>query len=433
MSLIRSIARFKLRIAAQLVLRRHRPIVIDVTGSVGKTGTKDAIACVLSGRYRVRKSHGNYNTEFGVPLAILGVEPKDSKIMLWAEVVVRFIKEILTTKYPQVLVLEMGADRIGDTSYLTSIAPPHISVVTRVGEAHLEFFKDMETVQREKSQLVSALDKEGVAVLNGDDPRVAAMASVCAGRVVLYGFSENADVKVSQVQVRQEPDANLGDPNQSLGSRFTICYSGKEYPMTTTGTLGRPHAYYALSAFAVGASLNIEPQEMIESLASFAPPPGRLRPIEGIKHTIILDDTYNSSPEALAESLRVLKQVRGRRRIAVLGDMLELGPITERAHRQIGRLVKDLHIDLLYTVGSRARFIADEARACGLAKTKAIEYDTSSQVGLPLQDRLKEGDVVLVKGSQGMRMERIVLEIMAYPEKARQLLVRQNKVWSKIP
>ena len=422
---------FILKLAAKLVLWRHRPVVVAITGSVGKTSTKEAIYEVLRKKFLVGKSRGNYNNELGLPLAVLGAESGRRSVLLWLMVFIKFFFRLFSRRYPQILVLEMGADRPGDIDYLTKIARPTISVVTRVGRVHLEFFESPEDLQKEKSRIVSALPQEGTAVLNADDPKVLAMRHATAGTVLTYGLGAEAEVRAEDILIFYETKAEQLNPETDIGTRFIINFKGKKRLLTRHGILGTPAVYAALAAFCVGKSLGMTAEEIISGLKKFRTPPGRLRLLLGIKKSLILDDSYNSSPEAAVEAVRVLRQIRARRRIAVLGDMLELGPETESAHRQIGRLVKDLGIDLLFTVGPKAKFIAEEARRCGFAKTKIFEFNSSQTAALPLQNKIREGDVVLVKGSQGVRMEKIVLEVMAEPERAPELLCRQGREWQK--
>ena len=430
-SMLKALVQFQLKILAKLILWRHRPVMIGITGSVGKTGTKLAIAAVLKTKYFVRESLGSYNNEFGLPLTILGAPAPGRNILKWIFVSFKFFVSLISSNYPKVLVLEMGADRPGDIAYLTSIARPDIALVTRVGSVHMQYFEGHEGLQKEKATIIKSLAREGIAVLNIDDSRVAAMKGLHSGKTLTYGLGEQADIQGVDIRTYQYADANLHDLTESLGLKFEVIHDDWQMPVYARGLLGRPNVYNILAAFAVGRIFNITPKKIAAVFSDYTPAPGRLRPLSGIKNSIILDDSYNSSPEASEESLRVLREIKGRRRIAVLGDMLELGSATEALHRKIGRLVNDLRIDLLIAVGRRAAFIADEAKIRGLAKSRIKEYKTANEARLPLQRALSEGDVVLVKGSQDMRMEKIVKEIMAEPERAGELLCRQDKSWQK--
>ncbi|MCL5435485.1 MAG: UDP-N-acetylmuramoyl-tripeptide--D-alanyl-D-alanine ligase [Patescibacteria group bacterium] len=429
--MLKAFSQFVLKCLARAVLWRHRPKVVGITGSVGKTTTKEAIYTVLSSKYHTAKSEGNFNNEIGLPLSVLGVGKALSGLALWLLVPFYFFRAIFNRDYPAILVLEMGADHPGDINYLAKIARPEVGVVTRVAEAHTEFFGDIETVQREKFRLITSLSPQGLAVLNVDDPRVVAMRHLYSGEVVTFGLSEEADVRASNIKLTERLFGPDFSAEKDIGTSFTLRYGQTNQNIEVAGILGMPLVYSLLAAAAVGEHFDLSPREISSAIKQISPTPGRLRPLSGIKSTILLDDSYNSSPEAVIEAFKVLKQIRSRRRIAVLGDMLELGVQTETAHRRVGRIARDVGVGLLFTVGERAKFIADEARASGFPKTKIFEFATADEAGLVLQKKLEEGDVVLIKGSQGMRMERIVLEVMANPEDAAKLLCRQSKKWQK--
>jgi UDP-N-acetylmuramoyl-tripeptide--D-alanyl-D-alanine ligase len=421
--MFKSLLIFSLRILAQATLWRYKPCIIGVTGSVGKTSTKEAIFTVLRRKFTVRRNIKNYNNELGVPLTILDEETGGRSFWHWLKVfLVGFFGIFYTKNYPEVLVLEMGADRIGDISYLTSFVKCYIGVVTAIGEipVHVEFFQSVSQVAREKSNLVRSLDKDGWAVLNFDDERVRIMANQTRARIFSYGFSENVDLRASNFEQYTE------DPNEVVMS-FKVDYGGNTVPIRLRNILGRQQVYAVLAAVAVGLISKINLVEITQALKDYQPLPGRLRFIKGIKNSLILDDTYNASPSAMLAALDVLRVIPGRK-IAALGDMLELGAFTEEAHRQVGAEVAKT-ADMLLAVGERAIFLADEARINGMSADKVSYFASSQGAGRFLQDSIREGDIILVKGSQGVRMEKIVKEIMAEPERAEELLVRQEAEW----
>ncbi|MBI4053855.1 MAG: UDP-N-acetylmuramoyl-tripeptide--D-alanyl-D-alanine ligase [Candidatus Doudnabacteria bacterium] len=421
--MFKDLMKFVLKFMARAVLARYHPKIIAITGSVGKTTTKEAIFHAVSEQVPSRASRGNYNNEIGLPLAILGEQSGRKNIFLFLAVVAKFVGLMLGRSYPRILVLEMAADRKGDIGYLASIARPDIAVVTRVGEAHTEFLGDAETIQREKSQLVRALDVRGVAVLNADDARVAAMQSLHRGKVVTFGLHPQAEVRAEEIKTQQLTYGSVFNPELDFSLRFVAVLQDNRIPIESPCNLGNPKVYAMLAALATAAELGLDVTRAAERLRTLPLQPGRLRPMSGIKRTVILDDSYNSSPEAAVESLRILTQIRAKRRLAVLADMLELGRATETAHRKIGRFVQTLGIDLLFCIGMRARFIAEEARAAGLAKSRIFEYASTAEAALPLQRKMQAGDAVLIKGSRGMHLEKVVLEVMAEPERAEELLV----------
>lgn len=414
-----------LKILAKLILRRHRPVVAAVTGSVGKTTTKEAIACVLRRRFRVRQSRKNYNTEIGLPLAILDDESGGRFPGRWAAVFWRAAKLIIwgDKNYPEILVLEMGADRPGDIEKLCAIAHPDIGVVTAIGEmpVHVEFFSDINALIEEKSTLVKKINPRGAALLNYDDLSVRMMRDdVLPGRqIITYGFGEGAKLKASDFFIEIEE----GKPVV----HFKVSYQGSVVPVRLNNVLGRHHVYAVLAAIGAGIVLRMNLVEIASALQNYNSSPGRLRPLAGIKGTTIIDDTYNSSPLAAMEALETLALYPGRK-IAALGDMTELGRFTEQAHREVGEKAARI-CDFLITVGERSRFIANEARKQGMPQENIIEFDEAPAAALALQRALLAGDTVLIKGSQIMRMEKIIEEVMANPERAGELLIRQEEEW----
>ena len=410
---------------ARLVLWRRRPLIVAITGSVGKTSTREAIFSVLKSKYRVRRSEKNYNTEIGVPLAILGIPHYGRNIFKWPSALIRVAIRVFfrDQNFREILVLEMGADRPGDIAYLTRLAPPLVGVVTAIGQVpvHVEFFGGPKELALEKSALIAALPPEGYAVLNCDDDAVMAIASRTNAHILSYGFRGDAAVHVRNYALHGD-----GAPS---GIRFEIEHGGAVAAVHLQNTFGKPQALAAAAAAAVGRALNMSLDEIARSLAHYESPPGRLKLLRGGKGTLILDDTYNASPAAALAALEVLEDVPAKRRIAVLGDMLELGAYTEIAHRRIGERVAGI-ADVFIGVGERMKFALDEARRIG-RPIETYGYPTSSEAGAELEKLLQPGDVALVKGSQGVRMERVVLEVMAEPQRANELLVRQTVDWQK--
>lgn len=410
---------------ARAVLKKYQPLVIGITGSVGKTSTKEAIFAVLASKMSVRKSPGNYNTEFGVPATILGIRAPGASLPRWIGAITRALRMLLLrdATYPKVLVLEMAADRPGDIEFLVRIAPPKIGVLTAIGPAHLERFGTIERVAAEKGKLLAALPAEGTAILNADDERVMATAAKTKARMVTFGFSDEAAVRAADISTTliHNEDGQIG-----AGMTAKVAADGAVVPMRLDGVLGASHVYAALAATSVGVAFGMNLVEIAEALRAYTPPPGRMRVISGIKYTIILDDTYNASPlsmRAALETLRSLPIVEETRRIAVLGDMLELGAETERAHEEVGRHVAELGIDLLVAVGERARAIHEAASKAGISADRVFHFGSAEEAGRFVQERLRRGDIVLAKGSRAMRMERVVKELMAEPLRAKELLV----------
>ncbi len=416
---------------ARATLWRYRPMIIGVTGSVGKTSTRLAIVCVLAKKYRVATAEKNYNNEIGLPLAILGIQQCGRSMFRWGVALASAALKIIIRdrRYPEIVVLEYGVDRPGDMDYLLRIARPDIAVVTAIGDipAHVEFFSDAEELIGEKSKLAGALLPDGTAILNHDDEDVFAMREKTRARVLTFGAGDHAMVRITNYKLFVARDAEHGEIPE--GIIFKIFYNGSEVPVRLDGALGLPYAYAAAAAAAAGIAVGMNLVEIAEALRSYRPPAGRMRLIRGNKHSLILDDTYNASPESMRAALDTLKQIPGTRKIAALGDMREIGAYTEQAHRAIGDRAAGC-CDLLLCVGPAAKFIGDEARSRGMAPESIFVFEDSREAGRKLDSMVHEGDVILVKGSQAVRMERAVEEIMADPERAEGLLARQEAYWN---
>ncbi|MDP3993727.1 MAG: UDP-N-acetylmuramoyl-tripeptide--D-alanyl-D-alanine ligase [bacterium] len=413
----KNILKTVLRWLSILILWKYQPLIIAITGSVGKTAAKEAVFAVASIKARTRKSYGNYNNEIGVPLTIIGCISPGRKFFAWLWIFAKGVFIFLfPAKYPKILVVEMGADRPGDIEYLTSFVKPAVSVVTAVGPSHLENFSKMDHIILEKSNLVRVL-RGGTAVLNYDDPAVRQMAAKHKGKTTFYGLDSRADIAASDIIYKPQ------------GIIFKARYSGNTVPIELTGVLGEPSVYAALAAAACGIVLGLNLVEIGRALGIYRTLPGRLRLLSGIKSTTIIDDTYNSSPASAIAALEILSLLPAQRRIAILGDMAELGEATEQGHREVGRAVAERKIDIFVVVGPKSKFSGDEARLAGYAGGQILEFENSDEARIPVQNLIRPGDMILVKGSQAARMEKIVKEIMAEPERAGKLLCRQSGTW----
>jgi len=359
--------------------RRESPSlrVVGVTGSVGKTTAKEIIAAVLSQRQPTLKSEGNHNNEIGLPLTLMDLDAPH-----------------------RYAVLEMGMYALGEIALLCEIALPQVGVVTNVGPTHLERLGSLERIAQAKAELVRALPAEGMAVLNGDDPRVWSMNSQTAARVLTFGLGEDCDVRASALVsmglegVRFEVQASA---RCGVGSRTA--------PALRTPMLGLPGVLSSLPAVAIGLAEGLTWDEIQAGLIA-AGAGIRLVPVPGAMGMTILDDSYNASPASTLTALAVLAESPGRR-VAALGDMLELGAYETEGHCQVGRAAAGA-LDLLIAVGPRARHMADAAHEAGLPAAQVLVVpDTESAIRV-LRDVLRSGDTLLVKGSRGMAMERIV-------------------------
>ena len=414
-------------ICAKIYLWRYHPRLIAVTGNAGKTSTRLAIASVLAAKYRVRTAGANLNTELGVPATIVGVPMAEYERLggspwFWFTAMVRAKMNLLwERRTPEVIVLEYGADRPDDIRRLARRYRPEIAVVTRVGEVpvHVEFFSSAEHLAQEKSQLVRALPADGHAVLNFDDQSVLDMRRATTASVTTFGFGTGADVLASEPMVR------FSGP-RPVGMNFDVTAEGTTMPVLVRGSLGKGIAVAATAAIAVGRIMGVGMAEAAQALAQFTPPPGRMRILDGIKDSLIIDDSYNASPAAMHLAIDTVRHLNGRK-VLVLGDMLELGQHSVQAHQAVGTMAATV-ADVLVCVGESARFY-ETAAADQMAPDRIRRFENSRDAAVEVQKLIRPGDIVLVKGSQGIRMERIVKEIMASPERAGGLLVRQSARW----
>lgn len=355
---------------------KFEPRVIGITGSVGKSTTKELVWNVLSTRYQTLKSAGNQNNEIGLPLTLLKLD-----------------------KTYEQMVLEMGMYALGEIASLCQLARPQVGVVTNVGRVHLERLGSIERITQAKSELVQALPAAqdgGVAILNYDDPRVQPMADLTEARVFYYGLSPQADLWASDVE-----SAGLE------GIRFVFHYQNDtihaRLPM-----LGRHSVHTALRAAAVGLIEGLDWEEIITGLRTL-PTSAQLRlvAVTGPNQSTLLDDTYNANPASTIAALNLLDDLAGTKKIAVLGEMMELGSFEEEGHRKVGCRAADV-VDLLIAIGSRTRHLVDEAKACGLASSKILELKNNQAAIEYLELNLEPDNIVLLKGSLSRQMGDIV-------------------------
>lgn len=407
---------------ARLVLARQKPYIVGVTGNLGKTSTKDAIFAVMKEQFHVRRSEKSMNSEFGVPLTILGEKSGWNNPLAWLFILARGLLVPFSKHYPTHLVLEIGADRPGDIESIASWVKPDITVVTQFGQVpvHIEFFENRDAVVREKGYLVEALKETGVFIFNADDHDAEKLLARTNARKVGVGIREQTDIKANNVRM-------YGTPLQ--GTEADIAIDGHSYHLVLPEVIGKSPVYSALPALAVARELNISLEIACAAMRDGDKPKGRMRILPGMNGSVIIDDTYNASPKATEHGLETLSQIEtSGRKIAVLGDMLELGEYTRDEHYKIGmEAAKCAH--KLYTVGIRARVIAEGALDGKMLDENIMQCDTSIDAGKELVQMVQPGDVIYMKGSQGVRMERAVKMILAETHDPRKYLVRQEKQW----
>jgi UDP-N-acetylmuramoyl-tripeptide--D-alanyl-D-alanine ligase len=345
--------------------------LVGVTGSAGKTTTKEAVAHVLSARFRVLKSEGNFNNHFGLPLMLLKLEPEHD-----------------------VAVIEMGMSHAGEIRALAKIARPEIGVVTNVAPVHLEFFDSLAGIARAKYELIESLPPGGTAVLNADDEYVSQFGRDFKGKVVTYGTHATADVRAENVQTRG-----------AEGSEFDVMLpGGREHARLPL--VGEHNILNALAAVAVGLTRGLKPAEAVGALATLAPPDKRGEVLQ-LGNITVINDCYNSNPKALNAMVDALAAMKAGRRIVVAGEMLELGPAGEDMHRAAGQHIAakkaEKKIDVLLGVRGLAQAMVDGARQAG---TRAEFVATPEEAGEWLVREARDGDVVLLKASRGVKLEK---------------------------
>ncbi len=391
---------------AAWTLQKYQPGIIAVTGSVGKTSAKEAIAVALRPFRKIRATQKNFNNELGVPLTILGDWQAITGKLFWLKVILASLWRLaFRSKYPELLVLEFAADKPGDIKHLVDLARPQIGVVTAIGEVpvHVEFYSGPEAVAREKAKIIETLPANGFAVLNYDDPMVREMKLRTRAHLITYGFSPEAEVAITNFEYRMSG-------NKPMGIAFKLNYAGSFVPVKLDDCFSKAQAYAAAAAAAVALAFGINLVKISEALVDYRVADGRGKIVPGIKQTYVIDDSYNASPLSVVAALETLKSFKAKRRVAVLGDMKEIGKYAESAHEKVGAIAAKT-TDILITVGAHAKHIAAGARAGGLALKNIHSFDRADEAGLKVQELIKKGDLILIKASHSVGLSRIVEEI----------------------
>jgi UDP-N-acetylmuramoyl-tripeptide--D-alanyl-D-alanine ligase len=359
-------------LALQDLARFHRQRfnipIIAITGSNGKTTTKDMAAAVLSNQFQVLKTNANYNNEIGLPLTLLQL-----------------------TRQHEVAVVEMGMRGRGQISQLANIALPTIGIITNVSETHLELLGSIENIAAAKAELLEVIPENGLSILNGDNFYVREMSKQVKSRIRLFGL-EQGDIKAENIQIK----------TQSIN--FVCHFANNEFSVEIP-TTGRHNVYNGLAAIALGMELGMTIESICSGLKKFNASPMRLH-IEKIGDYLVVNDAYNASPMSMSAAIETLVEVAEGRKVAVLGDMLELGSIAVVAHEKMGDKLAQSHVDIVITVGELAANIAKRASICGIDKVVACSNHEEAQE--VLNKLLEPGDTILIKGSRGMKMETII-------------------------
>jgi UDP-N-acetylmuramoyl-tripeptide--D-alanyl-D-alanine ligase len=392
-----------LRLPAKIILWRFRPKIIAITGSAGKTTTKDIVYSVLSGAKGisladVRKTVGNLNTEVGVPLTILGFRSTYSGFGWVVCVFQAYFTALFTYHYPKILILEMGADKPGDIKYLTGIARPDIAVLTSIGPAHLENFGSIENIAKEKAELIKSLSEHGQAILNFDDQYTKKVGLDTKSNVIYFGFGEGAHFQATNLTV------------SDTGMDFKLFSGGSSTPVHLD-SLSKGQVYAVLAAIALATeALNISLLDAVASTKSLEVPKSRMQAIRSKKGAIIIDDTYNANPLSMQMAFETLELIQDKyqRSIIVLGDMLELGEQSDKLHEQIGSTAA-MHADYLLLVGDKQQAYINGAKKRKDIRAKVIRgFKDKESLTAFILTNLRDTDIILVKGSRGMAMESVV-------------------------
>ncbi|NLX70740.1 MAG: UDP-N-acetylmuramoyl-tripeptide--D-alanyl-D-alanine ligase [Clostridiales bacterium] len=359
-------------LAACYRIKYHIP-VIGVTGSTGKTTTKDMIHHVLMARLNALKTEGNLNNEIGLPLTLLGIE-----------------------RQHEIAVVEMGMSGLGEIRRLAEISRPNVAVITNIGVSHIEKLGSRENILKAKMEIFYNFPQDGAAVVNGDDNMLWGAKELLPNNTYFFGTREGLDFQAADIETTA--DGTI---------RYRLISRDGEYPIELP-VMGKHNVYNSLAAVAVGRLYGMDYQEIREALHSFKTGSMRLNILTTADGVTIIDDVYNASPDSMKAALAVLKDIHANRRIAVLGDMLELGEYSEEGHREVGRAVADNRIDLLITKGGDSSWIGQEAKAMGMEPSRIFHRACNKDVINLLGTIVQSGDTILVKGSRGMRMEEIV-------------------------
>lgn len=403
-------------------LVKHKPYVIALIGSVGKTMARETIYAVLSKKHSVRTSEKSLTTDIGVPLTILGCPYTIRTISGWIYNIVHAFRYTFFTKhYPEYLILEIDGHTKGEIARLVGWLHIDMLVVTTIGEvpAHVEYFQTPDVLREEYMYMLRALKDTGKLVVYADDQYAHSFASDTY-QTISYGSKDSADISTHMYNI-------LYEEKKPIGISFSLQKPLLDNPVVIKGALGMHTVNAVLATMAVLQALGEHPFSMLGVFEKLTLPSGRMKILPGIKDSVIIDDSYNSSPVAVEELITVMTNVDAQRKILVLGDMLELGRFSAEAHREIGR--ECTRFDILICVGVRAKFIKEGALEKGVDTASVLHFDNPEKAGEYLQNIIKEGDIVAIKGSQDIRMERCVEEIMAEPEKKQKLLVRQGEEW----
>lgn len=412
-----------LRFMARAIIRKYRPLIVGITGSVGKSSTKEAVGLVLSAAFRVGMAEGNHNNEIGLPLTVIGARGGGGSLFGWARVGLKWLALMtFRMQYPEILVLEFGVDRPGDMDYLLDFVPVKIGVVTNVSSSHIAFFGTLSNIAKEKGRLIAALPEDGTAILNADDKSVLRMQAKTKVKTYTFGFDEKATVRADHLIFHREA-------KRVEGFSFKLNVEGKSIPVRLPKVVAKHHIPAVLAAACVGLALKMHLVDIASALEAFEPLPGRLRILPGRDNTILLDDTYNASPVSTRAALEVLQDLTAPRKVVVLGDMLELGAGSDEDHRALAPFVVASGANIVIAIGSHMRGLYEALLASGFGRRQALWLPEPIAAITLLLDIIRPDDLILLKGSQALRLEKLTEQLLVDPREAKTFLCRQSEAW----
>ncbi len=408
-----------LKFMAKTILRRYRPKIVGITGSVGKTSTKEAVFNVLNSFFSVWKSHKNFNNEIGVPLSILGIKNNIS----WYNFPFIFFKwlvMLLWWPYPSVLILEMAVDRPNDMDYLLKFISIDVGILTNISLSHIKFFKNQKQLIKEKYKLINSVIKnQGCIIINIDDKLIRENFNKIKEKnlnineklkeeknIFTYGFSSEAKVRATDIHLDTDTE------NYKInGISFKLNYQNKIIPLRLKNIIATHQIYFVLAGISAGLSFKLNLMDIIKNIEKFSPPKGRMKLKKGIKNIYILDDSYNASPISMLAGLETLQNLPSRRRVAILGDMLELGKISLQEHRKVIQKAMDLNIDLIVLVGKKMRKSFENLPSSIVVlewKKRVLFFDDVEKLEDKIGEIIQSQDLVLIKGSHAIKLDKIV-------------------------
>jgi UDP-N-acetylmuramoyl-tripeptide--D-alanyl-D-alanine ligase len=440
MPMIKKIIKNILQYEAQWVVRKYKPRVIVVVGSVGKTSTREMIYSIMAKRFFVRKSEKSYTADFGSALTIIGRPAEDHpgkyrkeigahffRIIGWYFITIIYGVRILISKvrYPEWLVLEIDADKPGDLAS-ASWLKPEICVMTAIGSipTHVELFGEISKVEKEYADFLSSLSRDCRIISNADDPVSSKIVLADSHEHIFCGMGGGCQFSATDVSVLY---GNTNGRSVPSGITFKIKSGESVESISIFNTVGSYAIYAALLSCAVGKELGFDLTECFNFLKSWKSLPGRMAVLSGISESSIIDDTYNSSPGALFQAVSDVASLNvSGKKIAVVGDMLELGKYSVSAHRDCADILSKSFNNII-CVGIRSRDLAEALIDSGMEESRVISVDSPDDVVKNLNEMLTSGDCVFIKGSQDMRLEKVVAAILRHPQDAEKILVRQER------